>query len=90
MNLNIQIKHAGKAFRLCVKNLEDRFVLREERIMKVNQPITIFMNHSIINPFHLIENKLNEFLNIFDKKLNEVIKRIENVEKNKSNVDAWF
>lgn len=86
MNLNIQIKHAGKAFILYVKNLEDRFVLREERIMKVNQPITIFMNHSIINPFHLIE--LNEFLNIFDKKLNEVIKRSENVEKNKSNVDA--
>ena len=34
-----------------------------------------------------MENKLNEFLNIFYKKLNEVIKRIENVEKNKSNVD---
>ena len=82
--MNIQIKHAGKAFRLYVKILEDRFVLREERIMKVNQPITTFMNHSIIIPFHLMENKLNEFLNIFDKKLNEVIKRIENVE----NIDA--
>ena len=31
MDLNIQVKHAGKAFRLYVKNLEDRFVLREER-----------------------------------------------------------
>ena len=42
MDLNIQIKHAGKAFRLYVKNLEDRFVLREERTMNVNQPISIF------------------------------------------------
>ena len=44
LDLNIQIKHAGKAFRLYVKNLEDRFVLRGERTMKVNQPVTTFLN----------------------------------------------
>ena len=42
MDLNIQVKYAGEAFRLYVKNLEDRFVLRGEKAMKVNQPITIF------------------------------------------------
>ena len=62
MDLNIQIKYAGEAFRLYVKNLEDRFVLREEKIMKVNQPITTFMNDSILSPFHLINSKVNELI----------------------------
>ena len=84
MNLNIQIKHAGKAFRLYVKNLEDRFVLREERTMKINQPITTFMNESILSPFHLINSKVNEFINIVDKKLAEISNNIEN-HKNKLN-----
>ena len=30
MNLNIQVKHAGKEFRIYVKNLENRFALRGE------------------------------------------------------------
>ena len=82
LDLNIQIKHAGKAFRLYVKNLEDRFVLREERTMKVNQPITTFMNDSILSPFHLINSKVNELINIVDKKLAEISNNIEN-HKNK-------
>jgi hypothetical protein len=70
MNLNIQVKHAGKAFRLYVKNLEDRFVLREERTMKVNKSISIFLDDAILNPFHLINSKVNELINnIVDKKL---------------------
>ena len=72
MNLNIQIKHAGKAFRLYVKNLDDKFVLRKERIMKVDQPVSPFMNDSILYPFHLIEDKFNEVINRIEKKLNEV------------------
>ena len=82
MNLNIQVKHAGKAFRLYVKNLEDRFVLREERTMKVNQPISIFLDDAILNPFHLINSKVNELINIVDKKLAEISNNIEN-HKNK-------
>ena len=83
IDLNIQVKHAGKAFRLYVKNLEDRFVLREERAMKVNQPITTFMNDSILNPFHLIDSKFNELINnIVDKKLAEIINNVGN-HKNK-------
>ena len=82
MNLNIQIKHAGKAFRLYVKNLEDKFVLREERTMKVNQPITTFMNDSILSPFHLIDNRINEFVNIIEKRLAIISSNLEN-QKNK-------
>ena len=77
MNLNIQIKHAGKAFRLYVKNLEDRFVLTEERIVKVNQPITTFMNDSIQSPFHLIDNRINEFVNIIEKRLDKVLTELK-------------
>ena len=31
IDLNIQVKYAGEAFRLYVKNLEDRFALRERK-----------------------------------------------------------
>ena len=82
MNLNIQVKHAGKAFRLYVKNLEDRFVLREERTMKVNQLITPFMNEAILNPLHLIETKFNELSNsIVEKILTEINNKMEKLEK---------
>jgi hypothetical protein len=81
MDLNIQVKHAGKAFRLYVKNLEDRFVLREERTMKVNQPITTFLNDAILNPLHLIDNKINEFANILENRLTEINNKIEKLEK---------
>ena len=82
MDLNIQIKHAGKAFRLYVKNLEDRFVLRGERTMKVNQPITTFMNDSILNPFHLIDSKFNELSNnIVARIVTDMNHRIDNLEK---------
>ena len=57
MDLNIQIKYAGEAFRLYVKNLEDRFVLRGEKVMKVNQPIITFLNDAILNPYHLFSIK---------------------------------
>ena len=81
MNLNIQIKYAGEAFRLYVKNLEDRFVLRGEKVMKVNQPITTFMNDSILNPFHLIENKFKEFYDIIGKNQLEIMNRLEKIEE---------
>ena len=83
MNLNIQIKHAGKAFRLYVKNLEDRFVLRDERTMKINQPITTFMNDSILSPFHLIDNRIKEFVNIVEK-IDEVLTELKSGKINKT------
>jgi hypothetical protein len=82
LDLNIQVKHVGKAFRLYVKNLEDRFVLRKERTMNVNQPITTFLNDSILSPFHLINSKVTELINIVDKKLAEISNNIGN-HKNK-------
>jgi hypothetical protein len=84
MNLNIQIKHAGKAFRLYVKNLEDRFVLRGERTMKVNLPITTFMNDSILSPFHLIDNRIKEFVNVFEKRLDEILSEVTTGKINKT------
>jgi len=77
MDLNIQVKHAGKAFRLYVKNLEDKFVLRGERTMKVNQPITTLLNDAILNPFHLIENKFTELYDIMGKNYLDLKDRIE-------------
>ncbi|HSF49746.1 MAG TPA: hypothetical protein VLA74_03220 [Nitrososphaeraceae archaeon] len=81
MGLNIQVKHMGEAFRLYVKNLEDRFALRGEKVMKVNQPITSFMNDSILNPLHLINNKFDEVLNIIEKRFDEINNRISRMEK---------
>lgn len=81
MDLNIQIKYAGEAFRLYVKKLEDRFVLRGEKVMKVNQPITTFLNDAILNPLHLINNKINECTNILETRLNEINNKIEKLEK---------
>ena len=77
MNLNIQIKYAGQAFRLYVKNMQDKFVLREEKVTNVNQPITTFMNDSVLSPLHLIDTKLNEFVSNIETKFNELINRIE-------------
>ena len=82
MDLNIQIKYAGEAFRLYVKNLEDRFALRNEKVVKVNQPIISFLNNSILTPLHLFDTKFNEFINIVDKKLAEISNNIE-IHKNK-------
>ena len=81
INLNIQIKYAGEAFRLYVKNLEDRFVLRNEKIVKANQPVTFFMNNSILSPLHLIDIKFNEFTKIILNKLKEIDYRIEKLEE---------
>jgi len=67
MNLNIQIKHAGKAFRLYVKNREDRFLLREERAMKIDQSVFSFMNDSILNPYHLFQKKVDELISMIQK-----------------------
>ena len=39
-------------------------MLREERTTKVDQPITTFMNDSILHPYHLIQTKLDEIVNI--------------------------
>jgi hypothetical protein len=77
MDLNIQIKYAGEAFRLYVKNLEDRFVLRGEKVMKVNQPVTTFLNDAILNPYHLIENKFTQLYDIIGKNYLDLKDRIE-------------
>ena len=72
-----------KHFRLYVKNLEDRFVLRGEKVIKVNKPISIFLDDAILNPFYLINSKVNELINnIVDKKLTEISNNIDN-HKNK-------
>ena len=82
MDLNIQIKYAGEAFRLYIKNLEDRFALRNEKVVKVNQPITSFMNNSILSPLHLIDSKLNEHSNnIVARIVTEMNHRIDKLEK---------
>ena len=80
MGLNLQIKSVGESFRLYVKNLEDRFVLREEKVTKVNQSITTFMNDSISSPFHLIDTKFNEFMKIVEKRFNEINNKIDKLE----------
>ena len=82
MDLNIQVKHMGVAFRLYVKNLEDRFALRGEKVMKVNQSITSFLNDSILSPLHLIDSKLNEYSdNIVVRIVTEMNHRIDKLEK---------
>lgn len=81
MNLNIQVKHMGEAFRLYIKNLEDKFALRGEKIMKINKPITTFLNEAIQNPLHLINSKFNELYNIVEKKLTDIDIRIDKLEK---------
>ena len=81
LKLNIQIKHAGEAFRLYVKNLEDRFVLREEKVMKINRPVTTFMNDSLLNPYHLIENKFTELYDIMGKNQLDILNRLEKIEE---------
>ena len=40
------------------------------------------MNDSILSPFHLVNSKVNELINIIDKKLTEISNDIEN-HKNK-------
>ena len=49
--------------------------------MKVNQPITTFMNDAILNPLHLIDNKINEFANILKDQVNEINNKIEKLAK---------
>jgi hypothetical protein len=71
MDLNIQIKSAGKAFRLYVKNLQDKFVLRGEKLETINQPITTFMDKSILHPFNSIQKRFDEVMNLL-KKLDEI------------------
>jgi hypothetical protein len=77
MDLNIQIKYAGEAFRLYVKNLEDRFALRGEKVMKVNQPITTFLNDAILNPYHLIDTRFTELRDFIGKNYLDLKDRIE-------------
>jgi hypothetical protein len=67
IDLNIQIKHVGKAFRLYVKNLDNRFVLRGEKVTKVNQPITTFLNDSIMYPNYLINKRFDIITNMIQK-----------------------
>ena len=57
-------KTCGKVFRLYIKDLYNRFVLRGERLRKIDQPGTSFMNDAIRGPLHLIESKSKEFFKI--------------------------
>ena len=45
--------------------------------MKVNQPITTFLNDAILNPFHLIENKFTVLYDIMGKNYLDLKDRIE-------------
>jgi hypothetical protein len=74
-------KHAGKAFRLYVKNLDNRFVLRGERLTKIDEPGTFFMNDAILSPLHLIESKFKEFFNIFEIGQDKIYTKIEALEE---------
>jgi hypothetical protein len=81
--LNIQVKHMGEAFRLYIKNLGDIFALREEKLLKVNKPITSFINDSVLNPLYMIDTKFNEFTKLLQKELKEINNKIEKLEKEK-------
>jgi hypothetical protein len=83
MGLNIQVKHMGEAFRLYIKNLGDIFALREEKLLKVNKPITSFINDSVLNPLYMIDTKFNEFTKLLQKELKEINNKIEKLEKEK-------
>jgi hypothetical protein len=63
--------------------LEDRFALRNEKLVKANQPISFFINNSILNPFHLIDTTLNDFAKILLNELEQVNNKIEKLEKEK-------
>ena len=76
----MQIKHAVKAFRLYVKNLDNRFVLRGERITKIDEPGTSFMNDAILS-LHLNESKFKEFFNIFEIVQDKIYNKIEALEE---------
>jgi len=67
MNLNIQIKSAGKAFRLYVKNLQDKFVLRGEKLETIDQPITTFLNKSILYPYNSMQKRFDEVIDLLNK-----------------------
>ena len=75
---NIQIKHAGKAFRLYVKNLEDKFVIRGERTMKIDKPVFTFLNESLLQPYHLFHSKLEEIIEI---KMQEFVNKIKELQR---------
>ena len=74
---NIQIKYAGKAFRLYVKNLEDKLVLRGERTMKIDKPIFTFFNDSLLQPYHLIHSKIEEIIEIKMQQFFDKIKELQ-------------
>lgn len=75
---NIQIKYAGKAFRLYVKNMEAKFVIRGEQTMKIDKPVFPFFNHDILHPYHLIQTKIEE---IVDRKFQELLDKIKDLHK---------
>ena len=75
---NIQIKYAGKALRLYVKSMEDKFVIRGERTMKIDKPVFTFLNESILQPYHLIQSKIEEILEI---KMQEFLDKIKELQR---------
>jgi hypothetical protein len=75
---NIQIKYAGKVFRLYVKNMEDKFLIRGERTMKIDKPVFTFFNESILQPYHLIQSKIEEIIEI---KMQELFYKIKELQK---------
>ena len=60
-----------------VKNQEERFVVRGDKVMKVNQPIIAFMNDAILNPLHLIDIRFTELLDFIGKNYLDLKERIE-------------
>ena len=75
---NIQIKYAGKAFRLYVKDLDDKFAIRKERTMRIDKPVSTFFNDDILQPYHLLQTKVEE---IVDRKFQELLDKIKDLQK---------
>jgi hypothetical protein len=60
--------------------LEDRFALRNEKLVKANQSVTFFINNSILTLLHFIDTKFNEFTKIILNEVKEIDNRIEKME----------
>jgi len=81
LDVNIQLKYAGKAFRLYVKALDDKFIIRKERTMKVDKPVFTFFNDDILQPYHLIQSKIEE---VVDRKFQELFNKIKDFQNTNS------
>ncbi|MGZ5511206.1 MAG: hypothetical protein ACXWFC_12165 [Nitrososphaeraceae archaeon] len=45
--------------------------------MKINQPLTYFLDKTIQTPLHLIDTRLFDFVNIIEKRLDKVLTELK-------------